>query len=331
MVRFSVRLNNDLPIGAYAELALAAERAGFDQFWVSHDLFLRSVWVVLASAAQATRRIRLGTCIVNPYTTHPAEIAMAAASLDELSGGRCLLGIGAGAATFLGWVGLEQPRPVAAVAESVGAIRALLAGRPATGGGAFLPRWSRAAYLRLPTRPIPLYIGATGPRMQRLIGEVGDGGLPLLFPPESYPAVAARVAEGAAAAGRSPDEVDLAACVWCSIADSASAAEAPLRDKIAYYGPALGPAVLDQLGVAAAEFEPIRRALHIERDPARARALVTPRMLRIGLAGPADAIAERLEGLVRLGARHISLGPPLGPDPLEAITRLGREVLPRLA
>src|SRR2546425_798812 len=80
-----------------SRLAQAAEAAGFDQFWVSNDLFLRSVWIILSSVAQATERIQIGTCIVNPYTLHPAEMAMAAATLDELSNGRFLLGLSSGA------------------------------------------------------------------------------------------------------------------------------------------------------------------------------------------------------------------------------------------
>ena len=60
-MRFSVRFNNDLAVSAYPPLAQAAEAAGFDQFWVSDDLFLRSVWIILASVAQATERIQLGT------------------------------------------------------------------------------------------------------------------------------------------------------------------------------------------------------------------------------------------------------------------------------
>src|SRR5579859_4364856 len=106
-VRFSVRLNNDLQVSAYPPLARAAEAAGFDQVWVSDDLFLRSVWVILSAVAQATVRIQIGTCIVNPYTMHPAEIAMAAGALDELSGGRVCLGVSSGASDFLGWVGIR--------------------------------------------------------------------------------------------------------------------------------------------------------------------------------------------------------------------------------
>ncbi|MBI3731922.1 MAG: LLM class flavin-dependent oxidoreductase, partial [Chloroflexi bacterium] len=127
-MKFSLRLNNDLPIARYIALAQAAERYGFAQFWVSHDLFLRNVWVILAAVAQATQRIEIGTCIVNPYTANPAEIAMGAATLDELSNGRFNLGLGAGATDFLGWIGIPQERPLAAMRESITVLRRLLAG-----------------------------------------------------------------------------------------------------------------------------------------------------------------------------------------------------------
>lgn len=330
-MRFSIRLNNDLLISEYARLAIAAERAGFDQFWVSNDLFLRSAPVLLASVAAATTRIKLGTCILNPYTIHPAEIAMVAATLDELSGGRFLLGLAAGAGDFLGWVGLEQGRPLTMVLETVSVVRRLLAGDPAPFEGAALKGWTDRAYLRFPARPVPIYLGAMGPRTLRAIGENADGGLPLLFPPEHYETVAPYVAEGAAAAGRPLEDVDLAACVWCSVDDDRDAAEAVLRDKISYYGHALGPLIYDRLGVAQEEFEPIERALQQDRDPALARALVTPAMLRIGLVGTPRDLIPRLEHLVELGVRHLSFGPPLGPDPLAAIETLGRHVLPHFA
>lgn len=128
-MRFSLRLNNDLPLRDYITLAQAAEAAGFDQFWVSHDLFLRSAPVILAAVAHATTRVAIGTSIVNPYTLNPAEIAMMAATLDELSGGRFLLGIAAGAGEFMKWIGIEQAAPLAAMRESVTVIRQLAGGR----------------------------------------------------------------------------------------------------------------------------------------------------------------------------------------------------------
>jgi 5,10-methylenetetrahydromethanopterin reductase len=313
-MRFSVRFNNDLPVAEYARLALAAELAGFDQFWVSDDLFLRSAPVVLAAVAVATRRIQIGTCIVNPYTLHPAEMAMAAATLDELSEGRFLLGLSSGADDFLGWVGIRAERPVRTVRETVQRLRALWRGEAPTG-------WAPEAYLRFPVREIPIYIGAMSPRMLRLIGEMADGGLPLLFPPEHFAEVRGLI-------GPRWREVDLAACIWCSVSEDGAAAERVLRDKIAYYGHALSPLILTRLGVERAEFEPIQAAL-ARGDSDEAAALVTPAMLRIGVVGSTADLMPRLEHLVALGARHLSFGPPLGPDPLQAIEMLGRDVLPR--
>lgn len=330
-MRFSVRFNNDRPVAEYLTLARAAEEAGFDQFWVSDDLFLRSAPVILAAVAGVTSRIKLGTCILNPYTLHPAEMAMVAATLDELSGGRFLLGLAAGAGDFLKWVGVEQAQPLATIRETIEVTRRLLGGERVPHDGAALRGWTDDAYLRFEARPVPIYVGAMGPQMLRLTGETADGALPLLFPPEHYETVAALVAEGAARAGRSLDDFDLAACIWCSIADDRRAAEAVLRDKVAYYGHALGPLIYDRLGVSRDEFLPIERALQRDRDPERARALVTPAMLKIGIAGRPRDLVPRLEGLVGLGVRHLSFGPPLGPDPLAAIVTLGRDVLPRFA
>jgi 5,10-methylenetetrahydromethanopterin reductase len=325
-MRFSVRFNNDLPVYAYPQLAAAAEAAGFDQFWVSDDLFLRGVWPILSACVPATSRIELGTCIVNPYTMHPAEIAMQSAALDELSGGRFNLGIAAGAADFLGWVGIQQERPLHATAAAIRLLRALFAGERGP-FDADEPGWSSEAYLRFPARRIPIYLGAMSPRMQQLIGSLADGGLPLLFPPEHYAEVAARVAAGAATAGRDPSAVDVAACVWVSIAEDRTAAEAVLRHKIAYYAHAMSDDVLNRLGVERSLTAAIAGRLQRDRRPAAAAALVSPELLRIGMVGNGAELRERLAGLVAQGARHLSFGPPLGPDPPAAIEIIGREVI----
>jgi 5,10-methylenetetrahydromethanopterin reductase len=328
-MRFSIRVNNDLQVRAYPELAQAAESAGFDQFWVSDDLFMRSVWIILSAVAQATSRIQIGTCVVNPYTMHPAEIAMAAGALDELCGGRLCLGVASGAQDFLSWVGIQPERPHTAVVETIQVLRRLLAGEPVEFDGYFLRGWTPEAYLRFPSRRIPLYLGAMGPAMLRSIGRVADGGLPLLFPPEHFATAMGYIREGLTQAGRAEEDVDVAACIWCSVSDSRQAAEDALRDKIAYYGHALSPLILQELGVERSEFEPIQSAIMIERDLPGARAMVTQAMLRIGVVGTSSDLIPRLEGLVAMGARHLSFGPPLGPDPLAAIELLGREVLPR--
>ncbi|MEP7291774.1 MAG: LLM class flavin-dependent oxidoreductase, partial [Chloroflexota bacterium] len=150
-MKFSLRFNNDLPAADYVVLARAAESAGFDQFWLSNDLFLRSAPVILGAVAAATERIEIGTCILNPYSINPAEIAMIAATLDELSNGRFNLGISSGAGEFLKWIGIQTPKPLTAVRESITAINRLLSAElaqpPAQTKREFI-RWTDEAYLR---------------------------------------------------------------------------------------------------------------------------------------------------------------------------------------
>jgi 5,10-methylenetetrahydromethanopterin reductase len=325
-MRFSLRLNNDLPLAQYRALAQAAEAVGCDQFWVSNDLFLRSAYAILPVVAQATSRIEIGSCIFNPYTVNPAELAMFAATMDELSGERFNLGLSAGSREFLQWVGLEQAHPLAAMRETIALVRRLLAGEPAAHNGRFAT-WRSSAYLRFQApRVTPIYLGATGPKMLRLAGEAADGVLPLLFPPEHYYTVRPLVAAGLAGRPAALPELDFAACVWLSLSEDGQAARRALAQKVAYYGGSFGPLLLDQLGLTREDFAPLEHALHVERDEAKALRLVDERMLRVGIVGrPADVIA-RLEPLVAAGAEHLSFGPPLGPDPLEAVALLGRVI-----
>lgn len=305
-MRFSLRVNNDLDFSTLVALAVKAEEFGFDQLWVSHDLFWRSAPVLLAVVARETNRIGLGAGVMNPSSMAVTEIAMAAATLQEVSGGRFLLGIGSGAPEFLGWAGITPPPPLGSTRSAVAAIRLLLTGESPEGAPA-------AGRLRIPVAPTPIYIGAMGPRMLALAGEIGDGALPLLFPPERL----RRVKEQLAGV---PESFDLAACVWVSIDPDAARARRALAAKIAYYGSSFAPQLLKDAGLTVAEMQAV------DGDPAR----VNERMLALGIAGDSQAVVERCKGLIALGASHLSFGPPLGPHPLSAVETLGREVLPAL-
>jgi 5,10-methylenetetrahydromethanopterin reductase len=309
-VKASLRLNNDLPAGRLVEIALLAEADGFDAIWVSHDLFLRSAPVLLAVLARETTRIGIGSCVFNPYSAHPAELAMTAATLQEVSGGRFRLGLAAGDATFLGWAGIRRPRPLARTREALLAVRALLeGGRPAESDGAG-PGWRPEGWLRGGPAPTPIHLGAMSPRML----ELADGALALLFPPEHYPVAAGHVRAGLARAGRDPAAFDLPACVWCSVDLDDERARLALAAKLAYYGPSIAPWLLAGAGLRPDDFAPVSAALAAGGVDAAAR-LVTPAMLRLGIAGGAEEVLERCRWLRAQGATQISFGPPLGPRP----------------
>lgn len=180
------------PFGARVDDLVAAgrraERAGFDAVW-TYDHLSGSVagaahshdpWVVLTAIASATTRISLGPLVLNATARHPARIALAAASLQEHSAGRLLLGVGAGGGTDrygeeLGMVGLPRrpaPERRARTEEAVKAIRSLWAGE-ADFTGEFHQLTGAAGFLRATPAP-PIVVGVTGPKMAAVAGRVGD-------------------------------------------------------------------------------------------------------------------------------------------------------------
>jgi len=328
-VTVSLRLNNDVESSALLDLARAAESAGFDQLWVSNDLMIRSAPVLLGALATATSRIELGIGIANPYTTHPAEIAMMAATMQELSGGRFRLGLAAGAAEFLGWVGIPQPTPLTTTREAFRAIKALLEGGrpidvPGAGSG-----WAEEAYLRVPPVPTPISIGAMSPKMVAFAAQEADGVLALLFPPEHFTVVREQVEAAAAEVGRDLTGFDLPACVWLSVDADQAVADRALAHKLAYYGSAFSPYLLARAGLSRDDFAGIDATLRAG-DPEGAADQVTPAMLRLGISGDPDAVVARCLTLLESGVEHLSFGPPLGADPVAAVELIGETVLPRL-
>lgn len=327
-MKTSLRVNNDLTSTELIDLAVAAESAGFDQLWVSNDLMLRSAPVIIGALAAHTRTVHLGISIMNPYTVHPTELAMTAATAQEVTGGRFLLGIGAGASDFLAWAGIERHRPMRTTRESVAALRALL-GHADVNGDDLPDWWGRDAFLRFDLDdPVPVYVGAMGPQMRQLSGEVADGALPLLYPPELYATARDDVMTGLGLVGRDAGQFDLPACVWVSVGEHEPARRV-LAEKLAYYGPSISPVQLAAAGLTADDFAPA--AEHARRgDLDRAAELINDTMLNLGIAGSPETVVQRCRSIAALGAEHISFGPPLGPDLLDAVGVLGRDVIPAL-
>jgi 5,10-methylenetetrahydromethanopterin reductase len=311
-------------------LAAAAERAGADQVWFPHDPFMRHTWALAAAAAEHTKRVGLGGITINPYTSDPFEVATYLATLDELSGGRALVGFGLHTDEMLRWVGYDPSDHLVRTREAVELIRRLLRGDVVRHeGDAF--HWSDAAYLRFdPLRDrIPIYVACFGEEFLRLSGEIGDGSLPMVTPPESAAAVARAVRAGAEAAGRDPEEVDIAGCMWLSVADDGAAAKAFMRKMVAYFGPYLDPAALALVGVSRDDFREIKPLVEAGRVD-EAAALVTDDMLRLAIVGTPDQVVERLAEVRAAGITQANLGGPLGPDADEALRLLGERVFPAL-
>ncbi len=311
------------------ELAVLAEKSGFDYCWVSHDVFMRSSFVTLASIAEHTSRMILGNTILNPYTTNPAELAMFVASLDELTGGRAVCGISAGALEYMRWLGIPAQKPLTRTKEAVDLFRLLLSGKVAKYDGEEFS-WSDQCYMRYkPIRSkVPVYIGGQGDKMLEYSGAAGDGALPLLYPPDFAEYAVRKISEGARKAGKDPKDVDVAGCVWMSIArDRETAVIDPLRELVAYFGPLLGVKGLSAVGLSHEEFALVHDTFKKE-GLAEAINLVTPKMLRLAIYGSPDDCKAQLERLEKAGVNQVLIGAPLGPNPKESIKIIGKEIIP---
>jgi 5,10-methylenetetrahydromethanopterin reductase len=335
---FGVALPVHGPIEGLVASAREAEELGYGTVWVTDDRLQKDVFGVLAAIALSTSKLRLGPGVTNPYSRHPALIATAIATLDELSGGRAVLGLGAGGTNHRA-LGVRREAPVAALAEAIELIRGLLAGREMSLAGRVVQ--AEAARLDfVPLRPsIPLYIGARGPRMLELAGELADGVIVgNVASADGWSHALERVVAGAARTGRPLEEVELTAWVYCSLDNDPAIALDAIRPMVAT-SLATSRKVLGSLGLELPE-EYLRRmeglGWSLERDAvAQAGETIPDGTLRwFGLAGtPGDCATSLQDLLGRFPAiSHVVIVPaaPAGGHVTETLRRFMLDVVPRL-
>ena len=229
------------------ESFVEVERLGFDSIWTA-EAYGSDCLTPLAWWGSRTERITLGTNLVQMSARTPTATAMAAMTLDHLSGGRFVLGLGAsGPQVVEGWYGQAYPRPLARTREYIDILRLTMAReQPVSYEGEFfqLPATEGTGLgkpLRSTLHPlraeIPIYLGAEGPKNVALAAEIADGWLPLFFSPKSDQFYRAALAEGFARAGarRSVDDFEVAASLPVIVHDDVEAAADRVRPSLALY------------------------------------------------------------------------------------------------
>jgi len=219
-------LRDPLPWDRTLEIAETAEETGYEALFVP-EISAREAFGTLARLAAATGRLGLGTGVVTMGSRSPVTMAMAAATLQELSGGRAVLGLGAGQP-----IGAARRGIIDGVREYVGLVRDGAAGRPVIPSDTF---GSPSFQLTMSPQPVPIWLGALGDRMVRLAGEVADGALLNWCTPERVRRARDLVEEGAREAGRDPGEVTVAVYVRACLGVSDDVALAALREMTGLY------------------------------------------------------------------------------------------------
>lgn len=154
-------------------LARRAEKLGYTYLWVADEKFYRDPWLTLAATGLATTTIRLGTGVTEPYSRHPALIAMAMATLEELCPGRAVVGLGAGGPGFVP-MGVSRTRPALALVDAVEIVRRLLRGGWVDYRGQVLSFKGGSLNFQ-PPRELPIYVAGRGARVLRCAGAIADG------------------------------------------------------------------------------------------------------------------------------------------------------------
>jgi F420-dependent oxidoreductase-like protein len=289
-------------------LAVEAERAGLDSVWTSEtwgsDALLLLTWI-----AARTERIGLGTGAVQMPGRTPAAAAMAALTLDHLSGGRLRLGLGvSGPQVAEGWHGVPFDHPLERTREYVALVRSVLRrDAPVTSPGPHYPLplpGGEGKPLKSNVRPlraeVPIYLAAMGPSNVALAAEIAQGWIPLLYSPEKAGVFEDQIADGLKTGGRERAELDVAPMVPVATGEDVEACRDRLRPLLALYAGGMGSrrsnfyhALVTRYGYGEAA-DAIREAF-LEGRRSEATALVPDAMIdELCLLGPAGRVRERL-------------------------------------
>ncbi len=285
-------------------LAQLVEEAGFARLGISDVVYWPDCFMLQALCAQATSRIAVGAMVTNPYTRHPVVLAGALATLDDIAPGRAFCGLGVGAG--LEPLGIDYPKPVAALRQAVGDIRTLLAGGEVGGEGLIRPA----------ARPVPISIGTRSPQVMRLAGEVADialvGGR--FLSAELADTYRSWLTEGAARAGRTLNEFETAPRLTLCCSADGDLARRSVKRYAAHYLTIIRPPELD---VDPDHMAAIEAALSRSRgwyfdhnrfdDPAL-HDLIDNRLVEaFTIVGTPEECAEQLTGVLDMGFASASL------------------------
>jgi len=246
------------------ELVRYAEAKGFDAVWQADSRLVRDAVVPMAAFAATTERIKIGSGVIDCWTRNAARLASTFSTLDDLAPGRIICGLGAWWDPLASKVGVDRSRPLTVMREVTEAVRGLLANETVSMDGYHVHLDGvELDYVYQERRPkdVPIYIGATGPQMMELTGEIADGAvLNYLVSPSYNVGAVEALARGAAKAGRTVDDIDRPQLIVCSVDDNRQAALDGARLLVTQY---LGqqPHIMKASGVPQALLDEIGEVL----------------------------------------------------------------------
>jgi alkanesulfonate monooxygenase SsuD/methylene tetrahydromethanopterin reductase-like flavin-dependent oxidoreductase (luciferase family) len=305
--------------------AKLADELGFESVYTTH-IASRDSLTVLTAYAAATERVKLGTGVLPIFSRTPASTAQTAATIDEYSGGRMVLGIGVShKVTVENWFDAEITKPVTQMREYASIVKAILRAEPAPDGDFFNTNFAFMGYSARPE--LPVYIAALSPNMLQLAGEIGDGVMLWLCSPEYIrEVVVPEVTKGREKSGKSLEGFDIVAAVPAALTDDRDAVLETMRgDLVTYLSLPFYRAMLERSGFEdeIAAFDEGMGAGDVEK----AKAGISERMLTaLSGIGSADDVRAGVERYRDAGAVSPCVGAVPRTD-FEATLRAAAELL----
>ncbi len=302
-------------------LSNVAEDTGFNSVWITDHYNNRNVYAILSLLALRTKKVNLGIGVANPFTIHPAVIASAVATINEISYGRAILGIAAGDKMTLQRLGIDWHKPLKRVKEAVEIIRGLTSGKRVSYSGEIFE--IKNAGLDYDVNPYPIYIGAQGPKMLNLASKIGDGVLINASHPIDFK-------EAFKCFEELKDGFDVVAYTSLSIDNDSSIAKEEAKIVVAFIVSGSPDIVLERHGLKE-KAEKVRNALKKAFSGGNwtdVKKAVDDEMVEaFSISGTPSEVLDRIEELRKVGVTHLVAGSPIGVDKVKAIRLFGKKVI----
>ena len=234
---YDIELNSaaHYPVAGIVELSPVIEQAGFGAFWKGESNSTDPL-ILLSGIAARTKKLKLGTAIYHIYGRSPVTLGVQSATLQDLSGGRLLLGLGVANKTIASWHGGTFDRPLRRAREYIDIVRLTAAGERVEYKGEIYTTGQRFQLSWKPSHPsFPIYLAGLGPQMTKLVGQISDGVFINMATPATIRAIADRVRAGAVEAGRDPNKLEIITKVRVSLHPDRAVARSRLRQVLTFY------------------------------------------------------------------------------------------------
>ncbi|MEM4735203.1 MAG: LLM class flavin-dependent oxidoreductase [Candidatus Thorarchaeota archaeon] len=328
---FGVAMTGVYPVREAVDLAVTAEKLGIGSVWFAEDYFFRGGIPYLATAAYATKKIRIGLGVVNPYSRHPALMAMEFATIDELSNKRAVFGLGSGVPYWMSQMGFDVGKPLSRTRSCVELVRRIITGEKVNYQDEFFVAKDVQLVFRPVRTSVPIYLAFEGKNGLRLAGEIGDGAILSIMNTPSYVRFAwEQVREGAKKAGRDLGDFEMVSYLPMVIDDDLDRAIDTSKKFLSLYLPHSQPGgpLMSHAGVTEQNTLEFRAAYEQGRSVAD---LLTERQVReLSVVGDVEACTRRIQEIVEAGATTPVLFPVPGTDVIATVKTIADRIVPSL-